>query len=568
MPLTEQEELELLRLRKRKSLALQSEPEKKSLLQKTGDLIVSGAKNTGQFFKDFKEEPLASTGGLLTGIGEGIGKTGAGLIPKPKENLNLQSLITGEPTKPKIRPTTNIGSLTSLDVRGGAFRPPKKTERKPFTPEAEAAFQRKRPVGEFAAKTGLGIAATTLIPGGKELGTLGKIGINLAKGAAANIPFAASALEEGGTEGLIRDVALNTAIDLATLGIAKAVPGIKSAIIKKFGKEVTEEVAEKLAKEAFEKVQKGAFDKSVDGVGKLDKIIDKGISKGVKPDFPGKKDFTKRVGFNKKSNDAVKVIAENKDLIKITNDVGEAIPYPKSAGDMASAIQQAKKIVFDQYYSLTKEAGQGGAKFNISNVNEQLEKWSKDLGNSPEVREYAKKIKGDLVELHGQSPQIIERRISDLNSSLAGFYDGRATKAKAQIDASIASVMRQDLDDIITNATGTQYSPIKAKYAALKTIEKDVNKRAVVNARRAKVGLIDMTDLFTGGDIAAGLLTANPALLTKGVAGKGIKEVFKALNDPDRAIAKMFKQAYGHVDKFNEGILKSQKKNLGTLKSL
>jgi len=82
-----------------------------------------------------------------------------------------------------------------------------------------------------------------------------------------------------------------------------------------------------------------------------------------------------------------------------------------------------------------------------------------------------------------------------------------------------------------------------------------------VNARKANKGLMDMTDIFTGGDIAAGLLTANPALLAKGTVGKGLKEVFKALNDPDRAIANMFKKTYGHVDKFN---LK-QKKNLGTL---
>ena len=598
MPLTLEQRKEKLRLQiaiKEKEIAAKRQEapkeEKRSLLQKTGDIIGGAAKSTGEFFSEYAKEPVAATGGMLTGGAEAVGEIGAALTPKPTEAELTR--------KPSTRPATDTSALTSLDVRGGAYRPQKKTDARPdpMTPGEKKAFEKTKPVGGFLTKAALGGGAASIVaPAAAGAGAAAKVGTLLAKGAAANVPFAASAFGEGGTEGLLKDVALNTAIDLATLGAGKAMPGIKKAIMKqasKAGKKITDIAADNMAKEAFGKAAKEAptikdvpmfksketlakevaaetakkqpFGELAGDLKDIDAIIDKGISKGVKPDFPGKKDFKKRVGFNQKSNEAVKIISENKDKIKLTNDFGESIPYPKSAADMASAIDQAKKIVFDQYHTLTKEAGQEGAAFSMSGINKKLDGLIESKGKSPEIRRYAETLKKDLSELHGQPPKIIEERIAELNSSLAGFYEGRIVKGKAQVDASVANIMRDELDNIISNATGTQYAPLKAKYAALKTIEKDVNKRAVVNARRANKGLMDMTDIFTGGDIAAGLLTANPALLAKGTVGKGLKEVFKALNDPDRAIANMFKQTYEHVDKFNIKQMPKQKGTLGRM---
>lgn len=197
--------------------------------------IIKAARETGEFFKGAKEEPVATAGGLVQGALTPLGM-------RDGEGVDFKK---GLPTKEQ-----------GLEIRKGLGFPATEEE-KQETLKQEEKFakqqkieKRAEGVGRFASKTGIGLAASTLVPGsGTVLGTLGQ-------GAAANVPFALGALEEGGTKGLVKDMALNTAIDLATLGIGKAVPGIKTAIIKKFGKEVTEEVAEKIAKEAFDQVQK------------------------------------------------------------------------------------------------------------------------------------------------------------------------------------------------------------------------------------------------------------------------------------------------------------------------
>jgi hypothetical protein len=290
------------------------------------------------------------------------------------------------------------------------------------------------------------------------------------------------------------------------------------------------------------------------------KAIKAGVSKGIKPTVIGKPSLGKMEKFYSKADEAVKTIAENKSSIKLLNDIGEEIPYPRTAGEMAQAIDQTKKHVYKTYHDMALDAGDAGAQFNINPVVNKLKGIAADpeeilkVGDprkkyTKDIREYAHKLKMELEELRGETPEIIEARIADLNNSLAGYYDGRVTKAKAQVDASVAQAMREQLDDQITNAIGEGYQELKNKYGALKHIEKEVNKRALVNARRADKSVIDFTDIFTGGELVSGVLTMNPAIIAKGLAGRGIKEVYKGLNNPDRYIKRMFQKVYALPDK-------------------
>jgi len=76
--------------------------------------------------------------------------------------------------------------------------------------------------------------------------------------------------------------------------------------------------------------------------------------------------------------------------------------------------------------------------------------------------------------------------------------------------------MRKQLDDGITGLTGQQYQAIKNEYAALKAVEKDIIKATLRDARKNNKGLLDYTDILTGGDIITGLVTLNPAQLARG----------------------------------------------------
>jgi hypothetical protein len=216
---------------------------------------------------------------------------------------------------------------------------------------------------------------------------------------------------------------------------------------------------------------------------------------------------------------------------------------------MAQAIDQTKKIIYKQYHDMAVAAGDKGAQFDAAPIIAKIEEVSKDLKESPETRKYAESLKNEISELNGQSPEVIEARIKDMNSSLAGFYSGRTEKAKVRVDASVANLMREELDNKISGAVGPGYQDIKKKYGSLKAIEREVNHRAIVNARKAGKSVIDMTDIFTGGDLTAGVLTMNPMLIAKGVAGRGLKEIYKAINNPDRDVSSMFKKVYGLSDK-------------------
>jgi len=289
---------------------------------------------------------------------------------------------------------------------------------------------------------------------------------------------------------------------------------------------------------------------------KYAKALKPGISKGIKPTVVGKKSLARHDKFYTDADQALRTIAENKNAISVVDSEGLPVSHPKTAAQAAQAIDQAKKIVYKKYNDMAVAAGDAGASFKSNKVLSRLD----EIAQAPDevipkndprlkwdesIRRYAHDMKASVAELDGASPEIIEARIKDLNNSLKGYYEGRTAAAKAQIDGSVAQAMREELDANITSAVGDGYQALKNQYGALKSIEKEVNHRAIVNARKNTAGLTDLTDVFTGGELVAGVMTANPALIAKAFAGREIKEHIKKFNDPDLYVERMFKRAYG-----------------------
>ena len=104
----------------------------------------------------------------------------------------------------------------------------------------------------------------------------------------------------------------------------------------------------------------------------------------------------------------------------------------------------------------------------------------------------------------------------------------------------VVNNLRKELDNVITGASGEGYQELKRSYGALKAVEKEVTHRAIVDARKNVQGLIDFTDIFTSGELVSGLATMNPAVIGKGVFMRGVKELYKAMNDPNRIVKNMF----------------------------
>jgi hypothetical protein len=283
----------------------------------------------------------------------------------------------------------------------------------------------------------------------------------------------------------------------------------------------------------------------------LTNIVQTGINKGIRPSVSGKGTAAAASDYYDRAKSGVKTIIDNKDNLALTDAEGNTVTgqLPQNLKQFSEAIDQTKKSIYQQYHDMATQAGGQGATFDSTGILSKLDGVSKDLKFSPDVRKYADDLKGEISELQGQTPEVIEARIADLNNSLNGFYEGRISKAKAQVDASVANQMRQELDNNIMNSQGPGYQDLKNQYGGLKTLEKDVNHRAIIDARQSPKGLINLSDIFTGGDIAAGLLTLNPALALKGIAGKGIQAWYRMSNNPNYMVGKMFKDADNLISK-------------------
>jgi len=278
--------------------------------------------------------------------------------------------------------------------------------------------------------------------------------------------------------------------------------------------------------------------------------INEAINRGVKPSVGQVKAAGGQEKYLEKARNAVGEITNNKKNLKLLDKTGEEVigELPKTVQQFEDSIKQTKKTIFEEYNALSKEAGETGVLLDTKKTANELSSFlddpvTKDL--SPEIAKYADVRAEALFKRGSYTPEQAEQAIASLNNSLKAFYRNPTfdSASKAAVDSMIANNFRQNLDEIITGATGAQYQELKNVYGALKTIEKDVAQRAIVEGRKAVKGLIDFTDIFSAGDLAAGLATMEPVFFAKAAAQKAVKEWFKWKNTPDNIIKKMFGQA-------------------------
>lgn len=277
------------------------------------------------------------------------------------------------------------------------------------------------------------------------------------------------------------------------------------------------------------------------------KIIRRGVEKAVRPSVAGKKTRAQIKDYYNKAAAAVEEIVSNKDNLNLVDEYGSKVDgLPNTLDQFSQAIEKTKHDIFKEYDSLAKQANDSGVTVNLTETAKKLEDISnnkilKDL--SPETIEYAQKradvLKGSRVYTAVETQEAIQF----LNQTLEKFYrdPGPAQKGQALVDSLIANDLRKQLDNAIERSTGSEYQALKSKYGALKTIEKEVNHRAIVDARKNNKGLLDFSDVFTGGQVIGGMLRTDPATSIVGAAGKGIASYYKLLNDPNKIVKTMFK---------------------------
>lgn len=282
----------------------------------------------------------------------------------------------------------------------------------------------------------------------------------------------------------------------------------------------------------------------------IESKILKEYTKGVKPLLPGKTTPNTLANYNDNVVKAVKTIKNNKDNLIFEGEAGDMVTgkTPSNRNELTSAVEQTKKKIFSEYDSLAKTAGKSGVTVDVNPIAKELDIVVNDKAlaiTNPGAINHAKQLQDRLVQTGTLDAQTAQDVIQNYNKSLEAFYRNPTYEnaSNAAIDAVVANNMRKALDDGITGLTGSEYQALKNQYGALKAIEKDVIKASLRDARKNVKGLIDFTDIFSGGQVVSGLASMNPATIATGAAQKAITELYKHLNDPNRAISKMFEAA-------------------------
>jgi hypothetical protein len=273
------------------------------------------------------------------------------------------------------------------------------------------------------------------------------------------------------------------------------------------------------------------------------------FEKGVKPLINARTTPGRVAAYREDILTAVKTIKENQPNLTF-NDIpgGEAISgtLPKSLQELSDALEQTKGSIFAKYDALAKQTGDAGIKVNVGAIADEL---SSVINNkalaitNPRAIDYAVSLQERLSNAGGIDAVTAQEVIKNLNKELEAYYRNPTYDmgSRATIDAMVANKMREGLDSAVTSTTGKSYQGLKDQYSALKTIERDVIKASLRDARKNVKGPIDFTDVFSGGQVVNGILSLNPATVAQGVTAKAIASFYKFLNNPNRAIESMFK---------------------------
>ena len=282
----------------------------------------------------------------------------------------------------------------------------------------------------------------------------------------------------------------------------------------------------------------------------LPNIVREGVMRGVKPAVGSIKNMA---GFDKyldEATRAVSAIYDNRQNLGLVDEAGEPIErLPESLKEFGDSIGATKEKVFKQYDALAQQAGEAGAVVDLKSIAEDilasLSESRKVLKTvAPEALAYAEKRALALKRTGQFTSTEAQDAVKVLNRSLESFYKNPTydTASKAVVDAGIANAMRKALDTAVERMTGSQYQVLRNIYKSLKTIEKDVARRTIVEARKGGKGLIDFSDIFSGAEIVRGIIRLDPGSVAAGATAKGIASFYKRINSPDRAIKMMFRK--------------------------
>ena len=278
---------------------------------------------------------------------------------------------------------------------------------------------------------------------------------------------------------------------------------------------------------------------------KIASTIRYGIQKGVRPTVAGKGNFPQAEQYYQKAQSAVESIIENKSVLRFTDEAGNAVmgKLPKDLNQFAQAIDQTKRGIFTKYDQMVRASGDLGRTVDLDSVVSELNAFKGNRINQMVGGGGITRADSLIESMAGQKLSLSETQdmVALLNGRMKAFYANPSPDlaSSAAIDALTANRLRSALDSAVEKYG---YQELKNQYGALRSIEKEVSNRAIVDARKNTKGLIDFSDIASAAEAARAVasMSAGPAAAAGAI--KAMKEYYKRLNNPNRIVGKMFSE--------------------------
>lgn len=286
----------------------------------------------------------------------------------------------------------------------------------------------------------------------------------------------------------------------------------------------------------------------------------------IKPTSQWVKTNTQLQQYNDDAMWAVESIIKNKNALKYVDASWEETfgHLPRTVDEFSQAIKQTKQSIYDRYTAIAKEAWQTtnvDTSDIVKDLRKQLNNKEWRAGQSEATIAKMEKWIRDLEELNNtMSIEWAQAKVQELNQKIQAFLKNQNPNdvSPNAVDGLVLNGLKKSIDDAIEKAglDSEEYIQLRNIYRQLKSIESDVNHRAVVYGRQNPQSLVDsMSDLQTIDAIAD--IFANPIWWTvKLLKTKAFKTLAKDRNNSNKIVENMFKDADDTISKTDT--LKSQ----------
>lgn len=288
------------------------------------------------------------------------------------------------------------------------------------------------------------------------------------------------------------------------------------------------------------------------------------IEKSIRPTVKGKQNQTAYDKFIDDTLDVAHMMSKNKDILQYTDDAWEVVKWklPTNMRETSETLRNLKKVIYDQYNEIAKQAGDAGARVDLNKAFQNLDDLAKNTSQNianPKTPWIIDEFKRVLLEYSDDAWTIsiddAQQITQDFNKQLTTFLNNTANTSNDVSRNSIISKLNKWLKDGIDDSiddtlnkwisngssASQQYNQLKWLYGKIKTIEDEISKRALVLGRNNKIGLSQqILDSLSWWEFTEALLSLDPAKLWKAGIMKAISKYTTWVNNPNTSLKKLF----------------------------